>query len=119
MILTIISVFFLISIPVFFYLFEFLNKFRLFSIAKIMLAFGIFSSFFCVLAGLALVFGWQNLLFTENTVSLFKAPLNVHGRSAILIAIIRYWPYFLICYCSYTAYQFTGVFRLMQKRRAN
>lgn len=86
-----------------------------------MLAFGIFSSIFCVLAGLALVFGWQNILFTENTASLIKAPHDVHGRgrSAILIAIIRYWPYFLICYCSYTAYQFTGIFRLIQKRRAN
>ena len=112
--------FFFISVFASIYLFQLLHKFRAISLAKIIVAFGCFSSIYCVLAGLFLAFGWQDPLSTASTEMVTRTSLSHGGRGGLLVAVIRYWPYVLIGLGIYTAYQNAQLLLgLIKKSRTN
>ena len=85
--------FFFISVIASFHLLKLLDKFGAVALSKSILAFACLSSIYCVLAGLYLLYGWQDPISAASAETL----ANTHSRyKGLFLVVIKYWPYFLI-----------------------
>jgi hypothetical protein len=59
---------------------------------------------YCVVAGLVLLPGWEDVLAGASAEEVGRASVKGRGRGGIVIMAIRYWPYVLIALGGYMLY---------------
>lgn len=85
--------FFFLSVIVCYHLLKFLGRFSAINVKKFTLSFAIASSIYCILAGLFLLYGWQDPLTGVSAESIANTQSRYKG---IFLIVVKYWPFVLI-----------------------